>query len=175
MKKNIIFIGYMGAGKTTIGKMLSEQLGWSLVDTDEKIEEKAGKRIARIFEEEGEECFRQMETSVLKELLSEADTMVISVGGGLPVREENRRMLKELGLVVYLQVTPETVAKRLTGDQTRPLLENRDIQKRAEEMLPLRDPFYQETANVTISCDGKEKNDILSEISQKLLEFFIEG
>jgi shikimate kinase len=154
MKDNIILIGFMGAGKSSVGRTYSEMYQVPLLDTDELIEAEAGMTISKIFETQGEEAFRATETRVLKRLLAETDHTVISVGGGLPLREENRRILKELGKVVFLRVKEETVLQRLKGDTTRPLLQGDHVQQRVHELMMYRNPIYQEAAHVVIDADG---------------------
>lgn len=167
MKKNLILIGFMGAGKTSVGQALAGKLGWPLSDTDQMIENEAGMPIARIFEEKGEQAFREIETAVLKRLIQEADEAVISVGGGLPLREENRRLLDTLGQTVFLQVKPETVIARLAGDTTRPLLSGDHVEERVRELLVYRNPIYRDAAGITVDVDGKEVSRIAEEICRE--------
>ena len=112
-RENVIFIGFMGAGKTSVGRAYAQAAGIPLVDTDQMIEEEAGMTISDIFRLKGEEFFRKTETAVLKKLQKETEPKVISVGGGLPLREENRALLRELGQVIFLQVKAETAIERL--------------------------------------------------------------
>ncbi|MBQ7777191.1 MAG: shikimate kinase, partial [Lachnospiraceae bacterium] len=137
-KNNIVLIGFMGSGKTTVGIRLSYYLRKVIEDTDKLIEKKQGKSISDIFAEEGEAYFRQAETELLKELIQKRNNYIISVGGGTPVREENRPLLKELGTVVYFRVKPETVYNRLQGDTTRPLLQCENPLQKIEELLDAR-------------------------------------
>ena len=119
---NIILTGFMGSGKTTAGIRLSYRLRLPLLDTDKWIEKEEGRTISEIFALQGEETFRKMETSALRTLLELEGEQIISTGGGLPMQEENRELLKKLGTVVFLRIKPETVYDRLKGDNTRPLL-----------------------------------------------------
>lgn len=166
--RNVILIGFMGAGKTTVGEALAKRYGLPLVDTDWLIEERAGMTISEIFEKKGEEVFRRTETAVLETLLSDPETKVISVGGGLPLREENRRLLKQLGTVIYLEVKPETVWKRLEGDTTRPLLQGGDVKQRVEEMITARSPIYREAAEVIVTADGRSVDEIVEELEERM-------
>ena len=109
MRDNIILTGFMGSGKTSVGIRLSYSLRRTMIDTDKWIEKKQGMTVSEIFAEEGEEAFRNMETKCLQELLKTTDHQIISVGGGLPVREENRQLLSRLGRVFYLKASPETI------------------------------------------------------------------
>lgn len=164
MKDNIILIGFMGSGKTSVGIKLSYQMKRTMIDTDKWIEQRQKRTISEIFEACGEEAFRQMETECLKELICSADNQIISVGGGLPMREENHSLLKELGRVVYLKVTPETVYERLKNDTTRPLLQVDDPLARIHSLLAQRAPIYEKCADVTVEVSGKSFEEILKEI-----------
>lgn len=164
MIKNLILIGFMGAGKTSVGQALAEKTGWPLLDTDQLIEEEAGMPITRIFEEQGEAAFRVTETRVLRRLLEKTEQAVISAGGGLPLREENRKLLAKLGTAVFLQVKPETVIVRLKGDTTRPLLLGDHVEERVETLLSYRNPIYQASAAFTVDVDEKDVSRIAEEI-----------
>ena len=159
MTDNYVLIGYMGSGKTTIGRELSKRTGSKLFDMDQMIEERACKSIADIFAEDGEEVFRSMETEMLEELAGSGDNTVrkgriYSVGGGTPMREENRRLLKEIGRVIWLSVEPETVMCRLSHDHSRPLLNVADREKKVRNMIAERAPLYKETADHVVKVDG---------------------
>ena len=164
MKNNIILIGYMGAGKSTVGKALAKCLGYHFLDTDLWIEKKEGEKISLIFEKKGEEYFRNKETECLIDLLSEEKGKVISVGGGLPLRSKNRELLKKLGRVVYLKATPEVIFERVKNDQSRPLLQTDNPKERIITMMKEREEFYQEAACLTILVDNKSVEQIISEI-----------
>ena len=164
MKDNIILIGFMGCGKSSVGSRLSYQLRRTMIDTDKWIEQRQKKTISQIFQESGEEAFRQMETECLKELIRTADRQIISVGGGLPMREENHELLKELGRVFYLKVTPETVYERVKNDTTRPLLQVEDPMERIRTLMEKRAPVYEACADVIL-----EASDLtLEEITEKI-------
>ncbi len=172
----IHLIGFMGSGKTTVGRALAERLHYDLWDTDQMIEEGCGKSVSRIFAEEGETAFRELEMKTLQkigEILDspwegETDGLVLSTGGGLPMREENRRWLKKGAVrVVYLRVRPETVVDRLGNDTTRPLLAGADeAEKRArvEKLMAERDPVYEECADLIVDADEKTPDEIALEI-----------
>ncbi len=164
MKKNLILIGFMGCGKSTLGVKLSYRLRTMLTDTDELIEKKQKKTIPQIFAEDGEEAFRRLETEVLRELLCTGGTRILSTGGGLPMREENRTLLKQLGTVVYLRIRPETVWNRLKGDTTRPLLQKPDPKAEICRLLELRGPLYEAAADRIVDVDGKTYEQLLREI-----------
>ena len=168
MKNNIILIGYMGCGKTTLGIKLSYRERVGMLDTDKMIEQKNKKSVAEIFDSEGEAVFRQMETDVLKEIAGYHERYIISVGGGLPMNEENRTLLKELGEVIYLRAKPDTIYGRLKNDTTRPLLRGDNPQEKIKEMIAFRGPIYEKTATSVIDVDGKDFEEILCEI-QKII------
>lgn len=154
-RQNIILIGFMGAGKTSVGNVLAKRSGKSLIDTDQMIEARAGMSISDIFKTQGEDAFRRLETEVLEQLISEAHGEIISVGGGLPLREENRALLKKLGCVIYLSVKPETVLQRLKGDITRPLLQGDHVREKVNDLLAYRGPIYESAADKIVAVDGK--------------------
>ncbi len=168
MGEHIIFIGFMGAGKTTVGRAAAKALDRRFLDTDRLIEEKAGMTISRMFETLGEAAFREEETRMLMELLNEKGPAVISVGGGLPLRRENRRLLRMLGNVVYLRVRPDTVWKRLDGDATRPLLQGKDAVERVKSLLGDRGPLYEAAARLVVDVDGKTVGQIIREVEEKI-------
>ena len=111
--KNIVLMGFMGAGKTTIGKKLSSALKYEFIDTDEWIEKEQGRNISDIFAEDGEAAFRDMETDLLKRLRNKDEKFILSIGGGMPVREENRALLRNLGIVIYLKTSKEEIIRRV--------------------------------------------------------------
>lgn len=167
-KNNLILIGFMGAGKTSVGAYYAKKHGIPMVDTDQLIEITSGMSVAQIFASKGEEAFRRRETQMIKSLLdmeeSERRKTLISVGGGLPLRPENRELLKELGTVIYLRVKPETVMKRLEGDTARPLLQGDNVKQRVEELMALREPLYIEASHAVLEADDKDFEQLVSEI-----------
>lgn len=165
---NIILIGFMGAGKSTIGRKLARESGFLFVDTDDKIEEEQQEKISHIFETKGEACFRDMETQALKDLLGSGNSMIIAVGGGLPMREENRRLLKELGTVIYLKAGIDTLVRRLTGDTSRPKLQGgSSLREKIEDLMRQRESVYIGTADEEIFTDNLEPEEIAREIKDR--------
>lgn len=160
MKYNIILIGFMGSGKTSVGEYLAERLGFQFCDTDRLIEQKAGDTINHIFAVHGEEYFRSLETDLLKELKPVLEHTVLSTGGGLPLREVNSNLLKEMGYVVYLKASKQTTLERLAGDTTRPLLQGEDREQKVEKLLTGRIPIYEKAAHEVIVTDDRSVNDI---------------
>ena len=162
---NIILIGYMGCGKTTVGKNLAKMLEYEFVDTDEAIEHQQGRTISDIFATDGENAFRNMETEYLKNLIKEkSDRQVLSTGGGMAIREENQKLLKQLGLVVYLRAKPQTVYERVKGDTRRPLLQCDDPLAKIKKMLEERGPVYTDTAHHIIDVDEFRQQEIAEKI-----------
>ena len=135
---NYVLVGYMGAGKTTVGKALAKATGKQFLDTDNLIVKQMDLTINDIFEKYGETYFRELETKLLENLCNSDLNAVISCGGGLPMKEENRPYLKTLGKVVYLSVNESDIVKRLKGDTTRPLLKGpkEEVKKRIHDMIP---------------------------------------
>ena len=150
---NIVLIGFMGSGKTSVGLKLSYRLRIPVEDTDKLIENRQGVTVSEIFAAKGEEAFRRMETELLQELGQRPYGRILSVGGGTPVREENRKLLKQCGTVVYLRAEAETIYERLKGDTTRPLLQCEDPLGRIRELLAARESAYGECADVTVDVD----------------------
>lgn len=162
--RNIVLIGFMGCGKTTVGIRLSYRLRRAMEDTDKLIEKEEGRTISEIFQEDGEAFFRELETKCLKKLIPTVKNMIISVGGGLPIREENHALLKELGTVVYLCANAETIYERTKHDTSRPLLQGDDPQGKIRTLLDARKAVYESVADVVINVDGKDFDTILDEI-----------
>lgn len=154
--ENIILIGFMGSGKTTFGKWLSKHMQYQFMDTDEYIVKNQKKTIPDIFRFDGENYFRNLETRTLQELLDNSiDHHVVSVGGGLPVKDENRTLLKQLGKVVYLRATCDTLEKRLKNDTDRPLLKGSNLREKIEYLTSQRENFYLDAADVIIDTDSR--------------------
>lgn len=168
MKNNVILTGFMGSGKTSVGIRLSYVLKRTMIDTDKWIEKRQNMTISEIFAGEGEEAFRKMETECLKELIRTCDNQIISVGGGLPVREENRRLLSQLGRVFYLKASPEVVYERIKNDTTRPLLQVADPLKQIRVLLEAREDSYSACANVIIDVSGRTFDEIIEQIKDNL-------
>ncbi|MBD5449714.1 MAG: shikimate kinase [Lachnospiraceae bacterium] len=161
---NVILIGFMGCGKTTVGLKLSYRLRRAVIDTDKEIEKEEKRAISDIFFTDGEEYFRDRETACLRKMLGSVNNQIISVGGGLPLREENRRLLHELGQVFYLRANAETIYERVRHDTTRPLLQGGDPKGKIRMLLSQRDGCYAEAADVVIDVNDKDFEQILCEI-----------
>lgn len=167
---HIILIGFMGAGKTTIGKKLARKLEVQFVDTDEMVETQTGRKISDIFAEDGEAFFRNLETDMLHQLMQREERCVIAVGGGLPMQPVNRSLLKELGKVVFLEADIEALMQRLRGDTSRPNLQGGDLRERIETLMDQRLEVYLETADIRVSTDTQGFSQILQEIVEKTAE-----
>ena len=163
---HIILIGFMGSGKSSVGKKLARAMELSFVDTDDLIEEQAHMKITDIFEEYGEEYFRDLETLTLRQLLDAQNRLVIAVGGGMPMRSENRNYLKQLGTVIYLKAEVDTLVERLQGDTSRPMLKGRDLKTKIRDLMQARGSVYQETADIDIVTDQKGCRRIVEEIKR---------
>jgi len=158
----------MGAGKTTIGKLLSNQLGFNFTDLDRKIEEKSGVKINTIFEIEGEEGFREREYLALNEALAE-EKVVISTGGGVVVKDINRSLIqKSEAMVVYLKASLDILVSRLKNDKTRPMLDKDNKQLSLQKLLSEREPLYENLADFIIDTSHLKTNDVLKTITEKM-------
>ena len=162
---NIVLCGMMGCGKTTVARALEDRLGWQRVDTDEWIVGHHGD-ISAIFSEKGEAYFRDLETEAVRALPCGED-IIVSVGGGLVLKEENVRLLKAQGKIVYLQASKQTLQQRLEGDTTRPLLAGEALSARLDGLLSVRSAIYEKVADATICVDEKTPAEIADEIVQK--------
>jgi 3-dehydroquinate synthase len=164
----IILVGMMGAGKTTVGKLLAKQQGKTFVDSDEEIQRRTGVTIPHIFDVEGEAGFRTRESGVIQELLKQ-DNIVLATGGGAIVSAQNRAMMKQNGLVVYLKSSVHDLWQRTRHDHNRPLLQTENPRAKLQELHDQRDPLYMEAADIVIHT-GKQSVQILLERLQKKLE-----
>lgn len=167
--KPVILIGYMGSGKSTVGRQLSRRLGYAFIDTDSKIEEKEGISIKEMFATRGEEYFRECETGFLQELILEhAEDVLISTGGGMPMRAQNAILMQSLGTVIYLKASAQTIYQRVKHDTSRPLLQCENPLQRIQHMLEERGPKYEVASDFIIEVDGKDIAQLVNEIVEKL-------
>lgn len=164
MKHNIILIGYMGSGKSTVAKELHIKTGVEIIDTDEMLVKEQGRSINEIFQTDGEAAFRNLETEFLRRLSERSSAYILSTGGGMPVREENRAILKNLGTVFFLKADTDTIFERVKEDTQRPLLQGTDQRAKIAGMLKERTPMYELTADHVIETDGKTVKDVVNEI-----------
>ncbi|WP_150305310.1 shikimate kinase AroK [Pseudomonas saliphila] len=152
--RNVFLIGPMGAGKSTIGRLLAKEIGYPFKDSDREIEARTGADIPWIFDVEGEEGFREREEAMIAELVKE-DGIVLATGGGVVMREANRNALGANGLVVYLRTSVEQQLQRTAKDRQRPLLQTPDPEKVLRDLMARRDPLYSEIADLTIETDQR--------------------
>ncbi|MBR2122579.1 MAG: shikimate dehydrogenase [Lachnospiraceae bacterium] len=166
---SIVLTGFMGSGKTTVGKELAEMLGLKLLDTDCIIEQREGRSINEIFADEGEAYFRDLETGLLRELAGKdrQEAAVYATGGGIVLRDENRELLHKAGTVVWLRVTAADVVRRLEGDSTRPLLEGEDKEQRIARLIAMREDLYSESADIIIDAGSLTARKIAAGIMEK--------
>lgn len=172
MRNNIILTGFMGAGKTSLGKAVAKILKVPFLDTDDLIEQSEGMSINEIFRTKGEDSFRALETETIRRLRDRESRFVLSVGGGLPLREENRPLLRQAGLVVYLKVGVGTLTQRLYDDTQRPLLHQGEgtLEEKIIRILQAREPLYLEAADVVIENDRKPFRQTAMEIAALVSE-----
>ncbi len=159
---NLVLIGFRGCGKTTLGRMAAAGLGVEFVDTDEMIEAGEGKEIVSIFEEQGEEAFRRMETGVLASLEG-GPQGIVAVGGGAPCSEENRALISSLGKVVWLKASPRVVVERLRHDP-RPPLTSLPLEQEVKTLMAGRREHYAGAADYTVETDNRSKKEVVSEL-----------
>jgi shikimate kinase len=167
----LTLIGYRATGKTTLARLLAQRLGWEWIDADVEIERRAGKSIARIFAEDGEPAFRDLEVEVTRDLCQQR-RLVLAAGGGAPMRAENREAMHAGGTVVWLKALPETIHRRMTGDATtagrRPDLTAQGGLAEIVQLLGRREPIYEETADFAVDTEEKTPEAIVAEILERL-------
>ncbi len=164
---NIFLIGPMGAGKSTIGRHLAELLDKEFQDTDHEIEKRTGASIPLIFEIEGEAGFRGRESSVLNDLTGKSG-LVLATGGGVILSADNRRVLHNRGVVVYLHAPLDTLLQRTRRDRQRPLLQTTDRRRTMEEILKAREPIYRQVADIVVETAHRSPTSVAREIARKL-------
>ncbi len=163
-KENIVLTGFMGAGKTTVGRLLAARLGWNFIETDEMIERKTGMTISQIFDLHGEAYFRQKESEAVQELVRlPRGSSVISTGGGVVLRRDNISVLRRVGVIVYLEVSPEEAWQRLRDKKDRPLLQEGYAQERIRTLLQGRRVQYLES-DFQVKTAAKNPEEIVEEI-----------
>ena len=165
--RNIILVGPMGSGKSTIGSIIARRLHREFQDSDHFIEERTGVDIARIFDIEGEQGFRDRESNALRELLSE-NNRVIATGGGSVVRSENRKLLKQKGYIVFLDTTVNQQLQRLRRDKKRPLLQTENPRERLESLFAERRPIYLDIADLAVKTDKRMARRLAADIINQL-------
>lgn len=166
---NVFLVGPMGAGKSTIGRLLAADLRLDFKDTDKEIEDRSGVDIPWIFDMEGEAGFRAREAAVLTELC-QLDHVLLATGGGIVLREDNRKILAGAGRVVYLMTSVDEQVQRTNRDKKRPLLQTEDPRQVLTELMALRHPLYEDVADYQIDTDGRSPKSVAQELSRILQE-----
>jgi len=166
-RNNLVLVGMMGAGKTTVGRLLARQLKRAFYDSDEEIERRCGVRIPVIFDIEGEAGFRTREAQAIAELCA-IDGVVLATGGGAVLAEENRRRMAAHGTVVYLHARPGYLWQRVRHDRNRPLLAAPDPQKKLEELYAVRDPLYREVADIVMDTGRQSVQTLTKDLLARL-------
>jgi len=169
MKKfnNVFLVGPMGVGKTTIGRVLAEQLGLVFFDSDREIEASTGADIPWIFDVEGESGFRAREVKMIDEL-TQRQNIVLATGGGAVLDAQNRKHLAKRGQVVYLRASIKQQVERTSRDKNRPLLQTADPEKKIRELMKIRDPLYKEVADIIVDTNRRNPRSVGQDICGKL-------
>ncbi len=167
VESNILLVGMMGAGKTTVGKSLASYLNKTFIDSDHEIQKRTGVKISVIFEIEGEAGFRKREAEMLRELLK-INNIVLATGGGVILNKENRELLKQNGTIVYIRATVDDLWNRTRHDKSRPILQTLDLQAKLAELYDQRDPIYRETAHVIVESGKQSILQMVKLIAQQL-------
>lgn len=166
---NIFLVGLMGAGKSTIGRQLARELGKQFRDSDSEIEKRTGVSIDVIFDIEGEQGFRRRETGLLRELVDERG-IVLATGGGAVLASENRQLLRDNGMIIYLKASAEHLAGRVRLDRRRPLLQSGDKLAKIRELMTQREPVYQQLADMVVETNNRSVPRVVREISKMIKE-----
>jgi len=167
-RRNIVLVGPMGAGKSSVGKRLAQVLGLPFVDSDHEIEVRLKVSISTIFDVEGEEGFRQRESAVIADLVEHGQRKVLATGGGAVIREENRVALKAYGTVIYLSSPVKQLVERTRHDTARPLLQNVDTEAVLTRLMKERETFYKQAADIVLHTDRKSISRVVQEILNAL-------
>ena len=170
---NIFLVGLMGAGKTSVGRLLAKRFGKTFYDCDQVIERRTGVKIPVIFEIEGEAGFRTREANVLQELAALND-IVLATGGGAILREDNRQVLRLKGTVIYLRASLDDLWQRTRHDRNRPLLQNADPRAKLEDLFAQRDPLYREVASLVMDTGNQSLGSLANRLEQRLREHLLE-
>lgn len=167
--KNLYLIGFMGTGKSSVALSLRSHLGLDILEMDETIEKEAGCSISEIFATKGEQAFRDMETDLLKRCADQ--NRIVSCGGGIILRDENIQIMKESGIVICLEASPNTILERLENDHSRPLLENKKTLKEIEAIMDARREQYKKATDIVVDTDERSIDSIAKEIIEKTVRF----
>lgn len=166
-RQNIFLIGPMGAGKTTVGRNIARRLKMEFFDSDREIENLCGVSIPTIFEYEGEQGFRDRETKVIDEL-SQRSSILLATGGGSVLREENRQILSQRGIVIYLHVNLKEQFSRISNDKNRPLLQTANPKETLRKMMLERAPIYESVADYRVNSNGRNMRNVIDQVMRHL-------
>ena len=166
LETNILLVGMMGVGKTTIGLQLARVLNKQFFDTDHELENRCGVSVSLIFELEGEASFRKRESKMLENVLQHQN-MVLATGGGIILSEQNRHLLKQGGWIVYLSAIPEIIVERTLKSKTRPLLQTEDRLERITEIMQQRVKLYEQSADYTIDVNNLTRDEVVHKIGRE--------
>ena len=165
---HLVLIGFMGSGKTSIGRSLSYKLRRAFYDTDKIIAEREGMSISEIFASKGENYFRQLETDVLRDARDDKIPRIYSLGGGTPVLLQNQPIITTCGTVVYLRIQPEAVFERLKNDTTRPLLQCDDPLEKIRKLIKERGPAYERCADIIVDTGERTRDEVIEDVLSNL-------
>lgn len=167
---NLILVGMMGSGKTTMGHALARQLGMAFVDSDEEVVKRTGVNITHIFDVEGEQGFRQRETAVISDLVGR-EKLVLATGGGAVLNEQNCALLQQNGIVIYLKASVQDLWQRTRHDRNRPLLQLEDPEAKLLELFQQRDPIYQGISDIVATTGKQSANSLMLRLTQEIDAF----
>lgn len=167
---NLILVGLMGSGKTTLGRALAKHLGKAFVDSDEEIQLRTGVTIPHIFDIEGEAGFRQRETAAIRDLV-ERDDMVLATGGGAVLAEQSRELMQQNGIVIYLKASVQDLWQRTRHDRNRPLLQTADPHAKLTELFQQRDPLYLQVADIVMQSGKQSAHALMLNLVDEIEKF----
>ena len=167
--KTVVLVGLMGAGKTTVGRLLAARLSFPFADSDHEVEHRTGVSVATVFEIEGEDGFRRRESTVIRDLLN-TPSMILATGGGAVLRQENREAIRQADMVAYIAVDPKMLYERTRHDRNRPLLQVSDPLAKLTELHALRDPLYREVSTIVIDGNRNNAKQIVDLLEKELLK-----
>lgn len=165
---HIVIIGFMGSGKTRVGKRLAKDFDLPFIDIDRVVTRKMNLSVKDIFDKFGEPFYRALETTVIKELIKDQEQKVISLGSGLPMQEQNEKYIKQLGTVVYLKGSYETLKERLENSKSNPLINGDNKADKIKKLLKQRDPVYAKFADIEMITGDKPFEELISQLEEKL-------
>jgi len=167
---NLILVGMMGSGKTTMGRALAKHLGKAFVDSDEEIQQRTGVTIPHIFDIEGETGFRQRETAAIRDLV-ERDNMVLATGGGAVLAEQSRELMRQNGIVIYLKANVHDLWQRTRHDRNRPLLQTADPYAKLTELFQQREPLYRQVADIVMQSGKQSAHALMLQLVDEIEAF----